>query len=173
MNNLSEEELEFIRKTKEKVENMNLFKQSNWTEEEKEYLLNSDKNFTEIAKELNKSSSSVRSMASHMGIKKPHRQWESEKVANLIKHYSDPNITISQICQLLGETKGAVDYQVRKLGLKKATNLGWTADQEELLRQLYCEENETIELIAQKLGKNTPAVNFKIARMKLKRNKRK
>ena len=55
MNNLSEEELEFIRKTKEKVENMNLFKQSNWTEEEKEYLLNSDKNFTEIAKELNKS----------------------------------------------------------------------------------------------------------------------
>ena len=27
MNNLSEEELEFIRKTKEKVENMNLFKQ--------------------------------------------------------------------------------------------------------------------------------------------------
>ena len=49
MNNLSEEELEFIRKTKEKVENMNLFKQSNWTEEEKEYLLNSDKNFTEIA----------------------------------------------------------------------------------------------------------------------------
>ena len=53
MNNLSEEELEFIRKTKEKVENMNLFKQSNWTEEEKEYLLNSDKNFTEIAKELN------------------------------------------------------------------------------------------------------------------------
>ena len=28
MNNLSEEELEFIRKTKEKVENMNLFKQS-------------------------------------------------------------------------------------------------------------------------------------------------
>lgn len=131
------------------------------------------KNFTEIAKELNKSSSSVRSMASHMGIKKPHRQWESEKVANLIKHYSDPNITISQICQLLGETKGAVDYQVRKLGLKKATNLGWTADQEELLRQLYCEENETIELIAQKLGKNTPAVNSKIARMKLKRNKRK
>ena len=173
MNNLSEEELEFIRKTKEKVENMNLFKQSNWTEEEKEYLLNSDKKFTEIAKELNKSSSSVRSMASHMGIKKPHRQWESEKVANLIKHYSDPNITISQICQLLGETKGAVDYQVRKLGLKKATNLGWTADQEELLRQLYCEENETIELIAQKLGKNTPAVNSKIARMKLKRNKRK
>ena len=73
MNNLSEEELEFIRKTKEKVENMNLFKQSNWTEEEKEYLLNSDKNFTEIAKELNRSSSSVRDMASPLDLKRKEK----------------------------------------------------------------------------------------------------
>ena len=52
MNNLSDEELEFIRKTKEKVESMNLFTQTNWTEEEKKYSLsNPDKNFAEIAKE--------------------------------------------------------------------------------------------------------------------------
>lgn len=75
MNNLSDEELEFIRKTKEKVESMNLFTQTNWTEEEKKYLLsNPDKNFTEIAKELNKTPNSVRRMASHLDVKKPHRQ---------------------------------------------------------------------------------------------------
>lgn len=72
MNNLSEEELEFICKTKEKVESMNLFTQSNWTKEEKEYLISNykSKNFNEIAKELNRNSSSVRAMASRLDLKR-------------------------------------------------------------------------------------------------------
>lgn len=72
MNNLSEEELEFILKIKEKVESMNLFTKSNWTKEEKEYLISNykSKNFNEIAKELNRSSSSVRAMASRLDLKR-------------------------------------------------------------------------------------------------------
>lgn len=173
MNNLSEEELEFILKTKEKIESMNLFTQSNWTKEEKEYLLSNpkDKNFTEIAKELNKTPNSVRSMASHMGVKKPHKQWDSKKITSLIEYYANPNISISQICEMLGETRGSIDYKAKKLGLKKATNFGWTVEQEELLRKLYCEENKNIEFIAEKLNKNVPAVKSKVTRMKLKRNK--
>lgn len=72
MNNLSDEELEFIRKTKEKVEKMNLFKQTKWTDEKKQYLLDTYKikNYTEIAKDLGISQSSVRSMASRLNIKR-------------------------------------------------------------------------------------------------------
>lgn len=72
MNNLSYEELEFIRKTKEKVEKMNLFKQTKWTDEKKQYLLDTYKikNYTEIAKDLGISPSSVRSMASRLSIKR-------------------------------------------------------------------------------------------------------
>lgn len=72
MNNLSDEELEFIRKTKEKVEKMNLFKQTKWTNEKKQYLLDTYeiKNYTEIAKDLGISPSSVRSMASRLNIKR-------------------------------------------------------------------------------------------------------
>ena len=72
MNNLSDEELEFIRKTKEKVEKMNLFKQTKWTDEKKQYLLDTYKikNYTEIAKDLGISPSSVRSMASRLSIKR-------------------------------------------------------------------------------------------------------
>lgn len=75
MNNLPEEELEFIHKTKEKIESMNLFTQPNWAKEDKEYLISNykSKNFTEIAKELNRSSSSVRDMASPLDLKRKEK----------------------------------------------------------------------------------------------------
>lgn len=171
MNNLSDEELEFIRKTKEKVESMNLFTQSNWTKKEKEYLLsNPNKNFTEIAKELNKTPNSVRSMASHLNVKKPHKQWSEENLSKLIEYYANPDMSISQICEVLEETRGSVQHQAEKLGLKKATNACWTKEQEELLIKLYCEENQDLDFIAKQFNKTTYAIRSKVTRMRLKRD---
>ena len=173
MNNLSDEELEFIRKTKEKVQSMNLFTQSNWTEEEKKYLLsNPDKNFTEIAKELNKTPNSVRSMASHLDVKKPHKQWSEENISRLIEYYANPDMSIRQICEVLEETRGSVQYQAEKLGLKKATNACWTKEQEELLINLYYQENKELDFIAKQFNKSTYAIRSKVTRMRLKRGKK-
>lgn len=170
MNNLSEEELEFIRKTKEKVESMNLFSRSKWTEEEKKYLLsNPDENFTEIANKLNKTPGAVRSMASHLNIKKPHKQWSEEKLSRLIEYYANPDMSISQICELLEETRGSVQYQAEKLGLKKVTNACWTKEQEELLVKLYCQENQNINDIAKILDKSVSSTKSKVRRMGLRR----
>ncbi len=173
MNNLSDEELEFIRKTKEKVESMNLFTQTNWTEEEKKYLLsNPDKNFTEIAKELNKTPNSVRRMASHLDVKKPHRQWSEENIAKLKEYYANPDMSIREICEILEETRGSVQHQAEKLGLKKSTNACWTKEQEELLIKLYCEEYKKLDFIANRFNKSTYAIRSKVTRMGLKRGKK-
>lgn len=172
MNNLSDEELEFIRKTKVKIESMDLFNQSNWTDKEKKYLIsNPDKNFTEIANELNRSPGSVRAMASRLGIKKPRRQWSEENISKLIEYYANPDMSIKQIAEELGETRGLVQYQANKLGLKKATNTVWTIEQEELLRKLYCEEYKSIEHISKIIKKNASATKAKVARLNLKRDK--
>ena len=172
MNNLSEEELEFILKTKEKVENMNLFNKTEWTDKKKQYLLDNyrTKNFTEIAKDLDLTPSSVRSMASRLNIKRGKRHWEEWKINYLNQNYSNLNLSVEEMAEHLDETVESVKYYANDILNLKRSRL-WTSEQEELLRKLYCEENKNIEFIAEKFNKNVPAVKSKVTRMKLKRNK--
>lgn len=169
MNNLSDEELEFIRKTKEKVESMNLFKKIKlWSDEEKQYLIDNykEKTFKEIGEDLNIDSKSVRKMASKMNLAK-RVQLEQWQIDYLKENYPNLKVSYEEMSEYLGKTKNAIKYYANDvLGLRR--NNFWTKEDEDLLKKLYY-EGQKVKDISVQIGRSESATSVRISRMKLKR----
>ncbi|MCU6243895.1 hypothetical protein [Enterobacter asburiae] len=112
-----------------------------WSNSDRQYLEmhHGSVPISKIATVLGRSTGSVASMVSKMGLaKRPettNAPWTEHEIEILRTHYAQGAL-ITCVQQLLpGRTKGAISTQAQKMGIKKSQD--WTAEDIEILRKFY------------------------------------
>ena len=136
-----------------------------WTDEEIEKLreLAKTKKISELVKELNRTSSSIKAYCQSKGIKiiNERKKWTEEEYKLLEKLTMIDKKTPKEIAEILDRTEDAVILKINRRGLQIQTNdkRFWKKDEEVLLEDLW--GNESIEIIAKKLNRTPSSIKNK------------
>lgn len=136
-----------------------------WTEDEIVRLreLSKTKKISELVKELNRTSSSIKAMAKKLGINviSDRKNWTEEEYLLLEKLTMVDKKTPKEIAEILGRTEDAIIIKINRRGLQIQTNdkRFWTEEEEILLSDLWGEES--FEIIAKKLNRTVSSIKNK------------
>lgn len=139
--------------------------QREWSEEEIVRLreLYKTKKISELVKELNRTSSSIKAMAKKLGINvmSDRKNWTAEEYKLLEKLTMIDKKTPKEIAEILGRTEDAIIIKINRRGLQIQTNdkRFWTKEEETLLSDLWGEES--FETIAKKLNRTVSSIKNK------------
>lgn len=94
------------------------------------------------------------------GFTKNHNIWSDAEICYL-KEYYNKGISIPQISKKINRTSAAIDFKLRKLGVKRHTvNLPWRTEETELLKELRS-QGLTYAQIAEELGRTKSLISEK------------
>ena len=152
---------------KVKTLNLNLPKTEckEWTDCEINRLkeLAKTKKLSELVKELNRTSSSIKAIASKhkITIINDRQNWTAEEYKLLEKLTMIDKKTPKEIAAILNRTEDAIIIKINRRGLKTLTNdkRFWTPEEETLLSDLW--GTKSIEKIAKKLNRSVSSIKNK------------
>ena len=125
--------------------------------------LSQTKKISELVKELNRTSSSIKAMAKKLGIRvmSDRKNWTDEEYKLLEKLTIIDKKTPKEIAEILGRTEDAVIIKINRRGLQIQTNdkRFWTKEEETLLSDLW--GTESLETIAKKLNRTISSIKNK------------
>ena len=136
-----------------------------WTEEDIQKLieLSKTKKISELTIELERTSSSIKQQAKHLGITiiTDRKNWTSEELNLLEKLVTVEKKTPKEIADILGRTEDSIILKINRQGLKIQTNdkKFWASEEETMLTDLW--GSIPIEKIAQKLNRTVSSVRNK------------
>ncbi len=136
-----------------------------WPEEEINRLreLSKTKKISELVKEFNRSSNSIKAMAKKLGITliSDRKNWTEEEFELLEKLTMVDKKTPKEIAEILGRTEDAVIIKINRRGLQIQTNdkRFWTEEEETLLSDLW--GTKSFEYIAKKLNRTVSSIKNK------------
>ena len=136
-----------------------------WKEEEIFRLreLSKTKKISELVKELNRTSSSIKAMAKKLKINavSDRKNWTEEEYKLLEKLTIIDKKTPKEIAEILGRTEDAIIIKINRRGLQIQTNdkRFWTKEEETLLSDLW--GTESFETIAKKLNRTVASIKNK------------
>lgn len=139
--------------------------QRDWSEDEIVRLreLSKTKKISELVKELNRTSSSIKAMAKKLGINvmSDRKNWTAEEYKLLEKLTMIDKKTPKEIAEILGRTEEAIIIKINRRGLQIQTNdkRFWTKEEETLLSDLW--GTESFETIAKKLNRTVSSIKNK------------
>ena len=139
--------------------------QREWSEDEIVRLreLSKTKKISELVKELNRTSSSIKTMAKKLGISvmSDRKNWTEEEYKLLEKLTMVDKKTPKEIAKILGRTEDAIIIKINRRGLQIQTNdkRFWTKEEETLLSDLW--GTESFETIAKKLNRTVSSIKNK------------
>lgn len=139
--------------------------QREWSEDEIVRLreLSKTKKISELVKELNRTSSSIKAMAKKLGINvmSDRKNWTAEEYKLLEKLTMIDKKTPKEIAEILGRTEDAIIIKINRRGLQIQTNdkRFWTKEEETLLSDLW--GSESFETIAKKLNRTVSSIKNK------------
>ena len=139
--------------------------QREWAEDEIVRLreLSKTKKMSELVKELNRTSSSIKTMAKKLGINvtSDRKNWTEEEYQLLEKLTMVDKKSPKEIAEILGRTEDAIIIKINRRGLQIQTNdkRFWTKEEETLLSDLWGEES--FETIAKKLNRTVSSIKNK------------
>lgn len=142
-----------------------------WTEEEIERLreLSKTKKLNELVRELERSSSSIRSQAKQQGINimVERKNWTEDDLEKLEHLVNEEKKSPKEIAELLGRTEDSIIIKINRRGLKIQTNdkRYWTQEEEMMLSDLW--GSEPIEKIAKKLNRTVSSIRNKSFQLEL------
>ena len=121
------------------------------------------KKISELVKELNRTSSSIKAMAKKLGINlmSDRKNWTAEEYKLLEKLTMIDKKTPKEIAEILGRTEDAIIIKINRRGLQIQTNdkRFWTKKEETLLSDLW--GTESFETIAKKLNRTVSSIKNK------------
>ena len=121
------------------------------------------KRLSELVKELNRTSSSIRAMAKKLEINiiSDRKNWTKEEYQLLEKMTIIDRKTPKEIANILGRSEDAVIIKINRRGLKIQTNdkRFWTEEEENMLSDLW--GTESFETIAKKLNRTVSSIKNK------------
>ena len=121
------------------------------------------KKISELVKELNRTSSSIKAMAKKLGINlmSDRKNWTAEEYKLLEKLTMINKKTPKEIAEILGRTEDAIIIKINRRGLQIQTNdkRFWTNEEETLLSDLW--GTESFETIAKKLNRTVSSIKNK------------
>jgi hypothetical protein len=132
-----------------------------WTQEEigllKENYPRRDVTVDEISKLTGHPRMGVMLKASALGL---YKKWSPQEKDLLVQMWSNPVVTVREICERLKRDKSSIYPQVRFLRLTRPSipkrSVGWTEEQVEYLRQHY--QSYDYEVLCSYLGKSERAI---------------
>ena len=139
--------------------------QREWSEEEIVRLreLSKTKKISELVRELNRTSSSIKAMAKKLGINvmSDRKNWTAEEYKLLEKLTMIDKKTPKEIAEILGRSEDAIIIKINRRGLQIQTNdkRFWTKEEETLLSDLW--GTESFETIAKKLNRTVSSIKNK------------
>ena len=142
-----------------------------WSSEEMNRLkeLSHTKKISELVKELNRTSSSIKTMAKQLGITliQDRKIWTEEEYKLLEKLTMVDKKTPKEIAKILGRTEDAIIIKINRRGLQIQTNNKrfWTKEEETILSDLW--GTESFETIAKKLNRTVSSIKNKAASLGL------
>ena len=146
-----------------------------WTAEltnKLEKLINDGLELTEIAKEMNMKTSSIRGQIRKMNkdiVVQPSpkiMRWTKEEVNNLIA--LSPTKEVTELAKILNKTENQVCNKARKLGLKLINNKEnlWTTKETQILINLH--DSYELHLISKVMGRSEATIRAKAKELGLK-----
>lgn len=154
-----------LKKARELNLNIKINKKSDWSEDEIVRLreLSKTKKMSELVKELNRTSSSIKAMSKKLGINviSDRKNWTEEEYRLLEKLTMIDKKTPKEIADILGRTEDAIIIKINRRGLQVQTNdkRFWTKEEETLLSDLW--GTESFEIIAKKLNRTVSSIKNK------------
>lgn len=154
-----------LKKAKELNLDIKMEEQREWSDEEINRLreLSQTKKISELVKELNRTSNSVKAMAKKLGISvmSDRKNWTEDEYKLLEQLTMVEKKTPKEISKILGRTENAVIIKINKRGLQIQTNdkRFWTKEEEILLSDLW--GTESFETIAKKLNRTVSSIKNK------------
>ena len=136
-----------------------------WTIEEQNRLieLSKTKKLSELVRELERTSISIKSQAKKLGITiiNDRRNWTQEEYELLEKLVMVDKKTPREIANILNRSEESVVIKINRRGLKVQTNdkKFWTTEEEQILSDLW--GNKPIEYIAKKLERTVSSLKNK------------
>lgn len=136
---------------------------------EKLRLLSTKFKLSELVKELNRTSSSIKSQAKKHNIKiiSDRKNWTEEEYKKLEELAIVEKKTPKEIADILGRTEDSIIIKINRIGLQIQTNdkRFWTKEEEDLLSELW--GIKSVEYIAQKLNRTVSSVKNKCFQLDL------
>lgn len=154
-----------LKKARQLKLNIKMEEQREWSETEIARLkeLSKTKKMSELVKELNRTSSSIKAMAKKLGINvmSDRKNWTEEEYQLLEKLTMVDKKTPKEIAEILGRTEDSIIVKINRRGLQIQTNdkRFWTKEEETLLSDLWGEES--FEIIAKKLNRTVSSIKNK------------
>ena len=154
-----------LKKTRELNLDIKKEEQREWSEEEIVRLreLSKTKKISELVRELNRTSSSIKAMAKKLGINvmSDRKNWTAEEYKLLEKLTMIDKKTPKEIAEILGRSEDAIIIKINRRGLQIQTNdkRFWTKEEETLLSDLW--GTESFETIAKKLNRTVSSIKNK------------
>lgn len=136
-----------------------------WTEDDINKLkeLAKTKKLSELVKELNRTSSSIKSIAKSKGIKilTDRKNWTEEEYQLLEKLIMIDKKSPKEVAEILGRTEDAITIKVNRRGLQIQTNdkKFWNKEEETLLSDLW--GTLSLEKISNKLNRSVSSIKNK------------
>lgn len=155
-----------IKKAKELNLNIKKDEHKEWTNDEIVKLreLTKTKKLSELVKELNRTSNSIKAMAKRLGISiiGNKKSWTEDEYKLLEKLTMIDKKSPKEIAEILGRTEDAIIIKINRRGLQIQTNdkRYWTDEEETLLSDLWGQE--PVELIAKKLNRTVSSIKNKV-----------
>lgn len=166
ISNLMNKKAETVLKKARKLNlNIKIESRKEWSENEVIRLreLAKTKRLSELVKELNRTSSSIRAMAKKLEINiiSDRKNWTKEEYQLLEKMTIIDRKTPKEIADILGRSEDAVIIKINRRGLKIQTNdkRFWTEEEETMLSDLW--GTESFETIAKKLNRTVSSIKNK------------
>lgn len=162
---MKKKDITVLKKAKELNLDIKKEEQRKWSEDEIVRLkeLAKTKNISELVKELNRTSSSIKTMAKRLGINvmSDRKNWTEEEYKLLEKLTMIDKKTPKEIAEILGRSEDAIIIKINRRGLKIQTNdkRFWTKEEETLLSDLW--GTESFEIIAKKLNRTVSSIKNK------------
>lgn len=164
-NLMKKKDITVLKKAKELNLDIKKEEQRKWSEDEIVRLkeLAKTKNISELVKELNRTSSSIKTMAKRLGINvmSDRKNWTEEEYKLLEKLTMIDKKTPKEIAEILGRSEDAIIIKINRRGLKIQTNdkRFLTKEEETLLSDLW--GTESFETIAKKLNRTVSSIKNK------------
>jgi len=127
--------------------------------------------FDALVERLQRSRGSIQMRAIRLGLcSRTSRKWTPEEDAILAEIYDgqDP-ATISRIATRLKRARIAVVRRAGRLGLQRARERDWTAEEDQQLRDLYDSHPTTVRKLARALGRKSAALKRRASKLGLTR----
>ena len=162
---MNKKDVTVLKKAKELNLDIKKEVQREWSENEiiKLKELSKTKKMSELVKELNRTSSSIKTMAQKLGVNvtNDRRNWTKEEYQLLEKLTMVDRKSPKEIAKILGRTEDAIIIKINRRGLQIQTNdkRFWTKEEETLLSDLWGEES--FEIIAKRLNRTVSSIKNK------------